>query len=132
MAMNLHRVGRMREIGHRQRRIAELSDQARHLLVGHAQEFLQQAQLVHELERRGVDGVAPEVAEEVGVLLEDHHPDAGLGEQEPEHHAGRAAARHAARHRGWSPGHDGPMLQWPPAGCLNSQQSHERWVSITK
>ena len=116
----------MREVGDGQRGVAELGDQARHLLVGQAQELLQQAQLVHQLERGGVDGVAPEVAEEVGVLLEHQHRDAGAGEQEPEHHAGGAAARHAARHRGRSTGHGAPMLQCPRAERPNSKQTHTR------
>ncbi len=39
-----------------------------------------------------MDGVAAEVAEEVGVLFEDGDGDAGAGEEEAEHDAGRASA----------------------------------------
>ena len=35
-----------------------------------------------------MDGVAAEVAQEVGVLLQHDHIDAGTGEQEAEHHPG--------------------------------------------
>ncbi len=43
-----------------------------------------------------MDRVAAEVAQEVGVLLEHDHASAGAGEQQAEHHAGRAAADDAA------------------------------------
>ena len=43
-----------------------------------------------------MDGVAAEVAEEVGVFFEDDDVDAGAGEEEAEHHAGGAAADDAA------------------------------------
>ena len=60
------------------------------------QEIVEQAELVHQLQRGGVDGVAAEVAQEVGVLLEDDDIDPGAGEEEAEHHPGRPAARDAA------------------------------------
>ena len=43
-----------------------------------------------------MDGVAGEVAQEVGVLLQHQDVDARAREQEGEHHAGRPAARDAA------------------------------------
>ena len=43
--------------------------------------------------------VAAKVAQEVAVLLEHHHIDAGAREQEAEHHAGRPAAGYAAAGR---------------------------------
>jgi hypothetical protein len=45
-----------------------------------------------------MDGVAAEVAEEVGVFLEDDDADAGTRQEQPQHHAGRPAARHHALH----------------------------------
>ena len=39
-----------------------------------------------------MDRVPAKVAEEVGVLLEDDHVDGGPGQEEAEHHPGRAAA----------------------------------------
>jgi hypothetical protein len=74
----------------------DLEVEPRDLLVGHAQELVEEAELVHQLEGRGMDGVAAEIAEEVGVLLEHHHLDPGAGEQEAEHHSRRAAAGDAA------------------------------------
>ena len=67
-----------------------------HLLMRQLQELIEQAKLVHDLERRGMDGVAAEVAQEVGVLLQHHDIDAGAGEQIAEHHAGRPASGDAA------------------------------------
>ena len=51
-----------------------------------------EAQLVEQPQRAGVDGVAAKVAKEVGVLLHHRHIHAGAGEQQTEHHSGRAAA----------------------------------------
>ena len=67
-----------------------------HLLMRPAQELVEQAELVDQLERRGMDGVAAEIAEEVGVLLEHDHVDAGARQQEAQHHAGGSAADDAA------------------------------------
>ena len=60
------------------------------------EEFIEEAEFVHQLQGRRVDRVAAEVAEEVGVLLQDDDPHAGAGEQEPEHHPRRPAADDAA------------------------------------
>src|SRR5215831_2144408 len=67
-----------------------------HFLVRQLEERVQQAELVDHLERGRVDGVAAEVAQEVGVLLEHHDRDAGARQQETEHHAGGSAAGDAA------------------------------------
>ena len=42
-------------------------------------ELFGEIQLVEDLERAGVDGVAAEIAEEIGVLLEDENFEAGAG-----------------------------------------------------
>ena len=60
------------------------------------EEAVEQAELVEELEGGGMDGVAAEVAEEVGVLFEHGDGDAGAGEEIAEHDAGRASANDAA------------------------------------
>ena len=65
-------------------------------LMGQLEERIEQTKLEHDLERRGVDGVAAEVAEEVLVLLQHHDLDAGAGEEKSEHHPGGAAAGDAA------------------------------------
>ena len=63
---------------------------------GKSEQVLQQPELVHHLQGRGVDGVAPEVAQEIGVLLKHQHIDAGPGKQIARHHPGRSPARDAA------------------------------------
>ena len=68
-------------------------------MMGQTQEALKETQLVKHLERGGVDGVSPEVAQEVGVLLQDKDRDRGPGQEESEHHAGRPAPDHAAARR---------------------------------
>ena len=60
------------------------------------QELVEQAELVHDLERRGMDGVAAEIAQEVAVLLQHDDVDAGARQQEAQHHARRPAAGDAA------------------------------------
>jgi hypothetical protein len=57
---------------------------------------LEQPKLCHDLKGRRVNGVAAEVAEEIGVLLQHHHLDAGAGEQVTKHHAGGSASGDAA------------------------------------
>jgi len=94
------------EVGEARRQTAEvdadrhavggLHRRARHPGVRQPQEAVGPADLVQDLERRWVDGVAAEVAQEVGVLLKHHHLDAGPGQQQPEHGPGRPAARDAA------------------------------------
>ena len=66
------------------------------LLVRECEELVEEAELVEELERGGMDGVAAEVAEEVFVLFEHGDVDAGAGEEEAEHDAGGASADDAA------------------------------------
>lgn len=96
------------EVGERELDAHEVADQHRRLLVRAAEEFVEQAEFVDDLERGGVDRVAAELAEEVGVLLEDDHIDAGAGEQPAEHHPRRPAtggaalrANHFGRHEGF-------------------------------
>jgi hypothetical protein len=43
-----------------------------------------------------MDRVAAKIAQEVGMFLEHDDVNAGARQQEPEHHAGRPAARDAA------------------------------------
>ena len=64
-------------------------------LMGQPQELVQKPKLAHELERRWMDGIAAEVAQEIGVLLQHDHIDPGACEQEAQHHPARAAAHNA-------------------------------------
>jgi len=84
------------EIGDLERRRADLAVEGRDLVMGQLQEILEQAQLVHHLQRRGVNGVAAEVAQEIGMLLQHQHLDAEARQEQAQHHAGGAAAGDAA------------------------------------
>ncbi len=66
-------------------------------LVRAAQEVFEYSKLIHQFKGGGMDGIAPEVPEEIGVFFEDLHVDAGASEQEAQHHAGRSATGYAAR-----------------------------------
>ena len=82
------------------------------------QEPFEHPQLVEDLHRRGVDRVAAEIAEEVGVLLEHPHVAAGAREQQPGHHPGRPAAddQQVRAHTGSMPDEAGRGLS-PSEAC---------------
>src|SRR3989441_9119671 len=80
------------EVGERERGVADLSPQLADLLMRQLQEFVEHAELVEDLQSRGVDGVAAKIAKEIGVFLEDFHAYSRSGQQQPEHHARRSAA----------------------------------------
>ena len=50
------------------------------------QELVDQPELAQQFEGRGMDGVAAEIAQEVGVLLQHLHLAPGPREQQPRHH----------------------------------------------
>lgn len=52
---------------------------------------IEQPELIENLHRRGVDGVAAKIAQEIAVLFQHHGRHAGAREQQPGHHARRAA-----------------------------------------
>ena len=66
--------------------------QPSHLVVRALQELVEQPEFAKQLQRRGVNRVAAEIAEEVGVLLEHLHLAAGAREQQAGHHPGWSAA----------------------------------------
>ena len=84
--------GEMREVGEHDAVVADHACKLAHLLMRPLEERVEQPELVHDLQGRGMDGVAAKVAEEIGVLLQHEHIDAGAGEQESAHHAGRPSA----------------------------------------
>ncbi len=84
------------EVGNHDPLIAELGAETRDFLVRQLQEVVEQPQLVHHIQRRGVHGVAAEVAQEIAVFLQYHRFHAGTRQQEAQHHAGRPAADDAA------------------------------------
>ncbi|MGY3359168.1 hypothetical protein ACVWZK_005831 [Bradyrhizobium sp. GM0.4] len=77
---------------------AEQAVQLLQALMRQLQESVDQAELVHHLERRRMHGVAAEVAEEIRMLLQHHDIDAGAPEEIAEHHARRSAADDATPH----------------------------------
>lgn len=85
----------MREVRQREAACAERHLDAVRALVGQGEEVLQQPDLRQQLEGRGVDGVAPEVPQEVLVLLQDEDPHPLPGQQETRDHARRPAAHDA-------------------------------------
>lgn len=86
----------VREVGNREFLPADVGLQMPGRLVRLAEQFLDQAQLVHDLERGRMNCVAAEVAQEVSVFFEDDDVHAGSGQQQAEHHPRRAAAGDAA------------------------------------
>jgi hypothetical protein len=60
-------------------------------------ELVEPAKLVQEVQCGGVNRVAPKVAEEVPMLLEDQHVDPLAGQQQPRNDSRRTAADDATR-----------------------------------
>ena len=88
--------GEMGKVAHRDGEIVDGGADSQKLLMRDAQEIFEEAEFVHEFEGGRVNGVAAEIAEEVGVFFEDEDFDAGAGEKEAEHHAGGATSCNAA------------------------------------
>lgn len=86
----------MREIGHGYCEYAEDPVDLGSLLVRKLQQIIQQLELMHHLQCRGMDRVPAEVAEEIGVLLEHDDRHSGAGQHQAEHHPGRPTADDAA------------------------------------
>ena len=89
------------------------------------QELVEQPELVHDLEGRGMDRIPAEIAQEVGMFFEDENRDPGSGEQKAKHHAGGTPAGDAAANRNLGIHHDisrpshplrctGPNRIWDP------------------
>ncbi len=84
--------GEVGEVRHGEALAADDRGEAGDLGVRELEEAVEEAELVEALEGGGVDGVAAEVAEEVGVLFEHGDGKASAGEQQAEHHPCRTAA----------------------------------------
>jgi hypothetical protein len=91
-----HQVGvgdlQAREVGRRIGAVGERDLEIGDLAVGERMDPASKVELVHQVESRGVNGVASEVAQEVLVLLEHDDLDALTSEQEGEHEARGAPA----------------------------------------
>ena len=75
--------------------IAELAVHLLQLLMWDLQETVDQPQLVHYLQGRGVNRVAAKIPEEIGVLFQHYRLDTGAAQQVTQHHARRPAADNA-------------------------------------
>jgi hypothetical protein len=94
-----HELAARRQMSEVRERIFLVSEEcanARGLLMRQLEKIVEQSELAHQFQGRRVDGVAAEVAQEVGVFFQYHHVDASSRQQEPEHQSARAAADDAA------------------------------------
>ena len=69
----------MRKIGDCDAIVANQARKALDFVVGNAEKFLKQAQLVHQLKGRWMDGVAAKVAQKIRMLLQHRHAHACAG-----------------------------------------------------
>jgi hypothetical protein len=67
-----------------------------HFSVRELKEFLQQTELVHELEGRRMDRVTAKIAQKIRVLFEHDNVNSGAGQEKCEHHSRRATASDTA------------------------------------
>jgi hypothetical protein len=67
---------------------AGLSD----LVMRPFQKFFEQTEFVHDLKCRGMNRIAPEVAQEIGMLLQNQDFDSGPCQQIAQHYPGGTAA----------------------------------------
>ena len=88
--------GQMREIPQHYFHAANMCCEPPDLLMRPLQQLVQDAEFVHQFEGRGMDGVAPEIAQEVAMLFKDDDLDSGARQQIAEHHPRWTAARNAA------------------------------------
>ena len=89
----------MREIGKSGLEIAESAFQGIGFVMGPLQEPVIETKLVHDLQRRGMDRIAPEVAQEIAVLFEHGHGYPGARQEIAGHHSGRTAPHHTTGNR---------------------------------
>src|ERR1700760_133481 len=82
----------MREIRDPETPPADHGGQSGHLVVRPLQQRVEQAQLVEQIERRGMNRVAPEIAQEIAMLLQHARTYPGAGEEIPPPHPRRSAA----------------------------------------
>jgi len=82
----------VREIRNRDGFAADLAGKLSHFLMRAFQELVQNAKFMHDLKRRGMDCVAPEIAQKIRVLFEHENVNALARKQEAQHHPGRTAS----------------------------------------
>jgi hypothetical protein len=121
----------MGKIGKRQKDVANLRAKRPHFLMGSLQEFLEHAELMHDFERRRMDRIAAEVAQEVSMFFENQDSDPGSGQQQCQHHPGGAPSDDAATDRNLTNAHS---LALPRERSSTSSAHHaapEREFSVT-
>ncbi len=88
----------MPEVGDGQSHLADLRVELVNLLMRQLEKLVEQSQLVHHLEGRGMNGIAAKIAQEIAVLFQHQDFNTGTRQQIAQHHAGRSAAGDAAAH----------------------------------
>src|SRR4051812_31893150 len=81
----------MRKIRDLRRMTVEHPRESGDSLMRQPKKFLEQSQLVHQLERGGMNRVAAEIAVEIPMLFQDDNLHARAGQQVTGHHSGRPA-----------------------------------------
>src|SRR5262245_37452378 len=79
------------EIGQSESAVADLSVQLVNFFMRQLEELVEQAQLVHDFNRRGMNRIAAKVAEEISMFFQNDDVNTGAGKQKAQHHARRAA-----------------------------------------
>ena len=120
----------MAEIAHCHGGVTDLRADSVQFLVRPAQECIQHAKLVQHLQRRGMDGVAAEIAQEIRVLLQHQHLHPGARQQQAQHHPGRARRRPrsiARISRPWL-----PAPRFPPVASASYPADPARVCAIAR
>jgi hypothetical protein len=95
----------MCKIGELQKDVADLCPERTHFLMGSLQEFFEDAELMHDLERRRVNRITAEVTQKIAMLFENEDSDPGSGQQQRQHHPGGAPSDNAAPDRNLAKAH---------------------------
>ena len=86
----------MREVSQHDKLITDLRAEFTHFLMRPPEKIVEDAQLIHQLERGGMDRVAAKIPQEIRMLFQYYDRDTSASQQEPEHHPRRTTAHDAA------------------------------------
>ena len=87
-------------------------------VVRETQEFIQPAELIEDLHCCRMYRIAPEIAEEIGMLLQHQNVDTGPGQQQARHHPRR-------------PSPDNDHVMFHHSACLSFTIAHDPHPSRT-
>ena len=87
----------MPEVGSLECKISDYPANRCQLLVRQLQKVVQEVQLIEKLQRGRMDGIAPEITEEIAMLLEHDHLHTGASQQIAQHHPCGAATDDTTR-----------------------------------